>query len=196
MRNSTYNRGDQPQQLSIWSVMLLVVITLAIAAALYFLFESQQRFPANSETSAIRQQSTSNPQPRPGDSARSMIAELKAQNIKSHDLDRVYKRAENFIAEGQLDDAHLLLFFAARKAHPMSARVLGGMYDPNHLNASTSLTKEPNLTQAYKWYKIAADAGDQIAAQRIEKLKDLIEHAATRGDEEAKVLLLMWRREK
>ncbi|MEN8131264.1 MAG: hypothetical protein ABFS45_13935 [Pseudomonadota bacterium] len=195
MRNSTYNRGDQPRQLSIWSVLLLVVITLAIAAGLYFLFESQQRLQPNVATSPIRQQSSSKPQPRPGDLARSMIAELKAQDIKIHDLDRVYKRAEIFIAEGQLDDAHLLLFFAARKAHPMSARVLGGMYDPNHLNSSTSLTKEPNLTQAYKWYKIAADAGDQIAAQRIEKLKDLVEHAAIRGNEEAKVLLLMWQRE-
>jgi TPR repeat protein len=51
---------------------------------------------------------------------------------------------------------------------------------------------EPDLAQSYKWYKIAADAGDPVALERLSELKILVELAASSGDEEAEMLLLNW----
>lgn len=198
MRNEAYDREHNDQQLSIWSVLALIIITFIIAAGLYFLFETQEQLqPSNpvatAQPPAVERQPTVELSPkRPQSQARSIITKLQSQDEKP-DLDQVFRQAETFISNGQLEDAHLLLFYAARLGHPMSARALGSMYDPNYHNPSTSLMDEPDLAQSFKWYKIAADAGDPVALERLNELKILVELAASSGDEEAKMLLLNWR---
>jgi TPR repeat protein len=191
MRNETHDQGHSRQQLSIWSVMALIIITFIIAAGLYFLFENQDQFQPPGQANIAQQPTAEVTQHKQENLGRSIIAKLKTQQQKP-DLDDVFRQAETFILKGQLEDAHLLLFYAARLGHPMSARTLGSMYDPNHHNASTSLMDEPDLAQSYKWYKIAADAGDPVALERLSELKILVELAASSGDEEAKMLLLNW----
>jgi len=191
MRNETDDIGNNRQQLSIWSILALIIITFIIAAGLYFLFENQDQFQPPGQVKIPQQPTTEVIQRNQQSQGRAIIARLKAQRQKP-DLDDVFRQAEAFILKGQLEDAHLLLFFAARLGHPMSARTLGSMFDPNHHTSSTSLMDEPDLAQSYKWYKIAADAGDPVALERLSELKILVELAASSGDEEAKMLLLNW----
>jgi hypothetical protein len=191
MRNDNHNIGNSRQQLSIWSILALIIITFIIAAGLYFLFENQDQFQPSGQVKIPQQPTTEITKHKQQSQGRAIIARLKAQQQKP-DLDDVFRQSETFILKGQLEDAHLLLFFAARLGHPMSARTLGSMYDPNHHTSSTSLMDEPNLAQSYKWYKIAADTGDPVALERLSELKILVELAASSGDEEAEMLLLNW----
>lgn len=195
MTNATYNRGQKQQQLSIWNVVAILVITLIIGIGLYILFEDQPGYESQRQKpqQAKLQPRADKPlqHDKPGEAARAIIAQIKMGEISSN-LDNVFTRAQEFSNAGQLEDAHLLLFYAARLGHISSARTLGGMYDPNYFDNSESIIDEPDLTQAYKWYKIAADSGDEMAADRLVKLKLAVKEAADKGSEEAKALLLKW----
>lgn len=129
---------------------------------------------------------------RPGDEARALIEGIR-QGGQKPDLEPVYRRAERFIGDGKLTDAHLLLFFAARRGHVLAARELGGMYDPIYFSTATSIMDEPDPAQAYKWYRRAADGGDEIARMRLLALKAWVEQAARQGDEGARLLLMAWK---
>ena len=195
MRNETYNRSRRQQQLSIWNVLVIIVITLVIGIGLYILFEDQpgtttQRYKSKDPTQQREAEELAQ-RYKPGEAARNIIAQIKAGELSS-DLGYIFTRAQEFSAENRLEDAHLLLFYAARSGHVPSARLLGGMYDPNNYEPAKSIIDKPDLTQAYKWYKIAADSGDEVAKDRLAKLKVTVKEAADKGNEEAKILILKW----
>ena len=52
--------------------------------------------------------------------------------------------------------------------------------------------EEADPAQAYKWYKMAKDVWDKIAAERLTTLRSLVDEAARQGDQEAQILLLQW----
>ncbi len=126
-----------------------------------------------------------------GDRARAIIAELRQEG--SPGLSRAYAQAEAFRDSERPADAYLLYFYAARQGHVPSALALGAMADPQSFVAGTSLLDAPDMAQAYKWYKVAADQGDATARQRLASLRQRAEAAAAGGDEQARRLLLEWR---
>jgi TPR repeat protein len=177
--NTNFERQDpQKQQFSIWNVMLVLLVTAIIAVGVYLLFE---------KTSPTR----TRPMNKPGDQARAIISDVKAQQGEA-DFDQLFAQADKFITGGKLEDAYLLLFFAARKGHAPSARVLGSLYDPRYYSPTKSIFEKPDLAQAYKWYKKAKDAGDKIAEERLRTLRSLVDKAAKQGDQEARMLLFEW----
>jgi len=126
-----------------------------------------------------------------GSRAREIIAELRQG--PSPRLSRAYAQAEAFRDSGHPADAYLLYFYAARQGHAPSALALGAMADPRFFRAETSLLDAPDIAQAYKWYKVAADGGDARARQRLAGLRLQVEAAAATGDGQAQRLLLEWR---
>lgn len=122
--------------------------------------------------------------------ARSVIASLQAADPIDYDL--AFERARGFQAQGQLADAQLLYFFAARAEHAPSAFELASMYDPNHHDPATSLFPDPDPFQAYRWYSVARDRNLDAAAERLDALHGWAETAAAGGDAEAERLLLQW----
>jgi TPR repeat protein len=52
---------------------------------------------------------------------------------------------------------------------------------------------EPNPGQAYKWYSVAAVAGNDEAALSLQALRQRLQQDAEAGDEQARRLLLQWR---
>lgn len=176
-------------------MLVIIIITLVIGIGLYILFEDQpgKTIQGHKTQDPMYQPNTGDSAQRSkaGDAARNIIAQIKASN-KLPNLDNIFTKAQKFSAESQLEDAHLLLFYAARSGHIPSALMLGGMYDPNNYNSSKSIIDKPDLTQAYKWYKMAADSGDEVATKRLAKLKVTVKEAAEKGSEEAKILILKW----
>ncbi len=168
----------QNQGFTLWNVLVIGLITAMLVAAVIMLLGDRTKKP---ETMAYT----------PGNQARAMITQFKKQQGQP-DLDIIFNHSKTFISESQLEDAHLLLFYAARLGHVSSARVLATMYDPNHHSNFTSIMDKPNLAQAYKWYRMAADAGDAEAKKRLDDLRIFVEQAAREGDDEAKLLLLQW----
>ena len=108
------------------------------------------------------------------------------------DLDSAFSRAQEFQRTGQLADAQLLYFYAARDGHAASAFELGEMNDPNHHSPATSLLAEPDAFQAYRWYSAAAEQRFPGADERLDELHEWAMTAAAAGDIEAEQLLLQW----
>lgn len=125
-----------------------------------------------------------------GDSAREAIAGYQDQGTPNYD--DAFSRAEAFRSEGQLADAQLMYFYAARGGHAGSAFQLGSAYDPNHHDPSASLLPEPDPFQAYKWYSQALEGGIEDAAPRLAALREWAEREAQTGNAEAEQLLLQW----
>ena len=126
-----------------------------------------------------------------GDTAREIIAELQAGE-DGIDYGEAYAQASRFQADGKLADAQLLYFFAARGGFAPAAFDLAAIYDPNHFVPGSTLVEEPDPFQAYRWYQVAADGGNDDAAARLDELKSWADQAAADGDASAERLLLQW----
>lgn len=186
MMSFNCQEGPQRMRLSPLSVIVVAALAAVIGVVVFLLVEQPMDEPHRPQPVAAPEHAA-----KPGAQARALIAQIKAQGVNP-DLDAVFARAEQFVASGELTEAHLLLFFAARKAHAPSARVLGGMSDPMHHSQTSSIMDKPDFVQAHKWYKQAAGAGDQVAKLRLDVLKLWVERAAQQGNEQARQLLTQW----
>ena len=110
------------------------------------------------------------------------------------DLNTAFERAGAFRKSGQLGDAQLLYFYAAREGHPGAAFEYAAMNDPNHHSPETSLLAEPDAFQAFRWYTVALEGGMTAAQQRLDALREWAVAAAADGDDKADRLLLQWER--
>jgi TPR repeat protein len=126
----------------------------------------------------------------PGSRARAFIKQLRA-NVDVGQT--AYDEAVKQRAEGQLTDAYLLYFFAARQGHAAAALELGSQADPAHYSSETSSLDGPDIVQAHKWYQQAMRSGSSEAETRLIKLHDYAALQAGRGDAEAERLLLQWK---
>jgi len=126
-----------------------------------------------------------------GDRARTFIYELRTDGAQP-DAGEAFAEAERMQGEGNLEDAYLLYRFAARHGQPQAALILGTQADPAFHAASTGYLPEPDSGQAYKWYSVAADAGNAEAVLRLQELHKRVQQDARAGDERARRLLLQW----
>jgi len=167
------------------SLIIVIVAVAAIAVAAWFYF-------LRTPDSAVEQMAPPPPtskQARP-DSARDVINSLKENTPV--DYASAFDQAEDFRDDGELADAQLLYFFAARGGNGPAAFALAEMYDPVNFDASKNLMDEPDAFQAWKWYQNALEAGEATATERLTALRTWAERAAADGDLKAEQLLLQW----
>lgn len=126
----------------------------------------------------------------PGGAARRLIQELRDNSPL--DLDKAFEAAQQHQADGRLDDAYLLYFFAAREGHGPGAMTLAQQLDPAHFSAGGLFEKADEM-QAHKWYTRASDAGLEQAAEALTQLRQRVESAAANGDDNARRLMLQWK---
>jgi TPR repeat protein len=127
---------------------------------------------------------------RPGAKARALIASMRAAG--GVDLDQVLSAAEQAQSDGELANAYLLYFFAAREGSGPAALELGKQADPATRDPLDSVFGAPDLNQAYKWYKIAAGYGESEARDRLADLQARVEQMAAGGDPQAQRISLLW----
>lgn len=127
---------------------------------------------------------------RPGAKARALIASMRAAG--AIDLDQVLSAAAQAQSEGELANAYLLYFFAAREGSGPAALELGKQADPATRDPLNSVFGAPDLNQAYKWYKIAAGNGESEARDRLADLQARVEQMAAGGDPQAQRISLLW----
>jgi TPR repeat protein len=127
---------------------------------------------------------------RPGAKARSLIAEMRAAGELR--LDDAFAAAEAAQAAGELPDAYLLYFFAAREGHVPSALALGRQADPASHDPASSVFQAPDLNQAHKWYQFAAENGDDEGRKQLTALRARVEQMAAGGDPLAQRISLLW----
>ena len=172
----------------------LIWVAAAVVLLILFLFVGGERGQSRIETETEESEAVVGTIDRslllpPGMRARQYIEELRDAG-KPYPLDEVYARAQAFGREGNLADAHLMYFFAARENHLPSIMAMAEMSDPMRFQAQDSLLDHADVIQAYKWYRLAADLGHAAAAARIEELQRWAETAAADGDPQAQQFLL------
>jgi TPR repeat protein len=127
--------------------------------------------------------------------ARETIAELREESADGRaDVDAAFSRAEAHREAGELADAHVLYFFAARNGHPEAAFRLATSYDPLHHSPEVSLLQRPDPAQALKYYMQALDGGIAEAQDRLDALHEWAEREAPTNTE-AERLLVQWNRQ-
>jgi hypothetical protein len=107
-------------------------------------------------------------------------------------LDDAFEQAVAMQADGKLDDAQMLFFFAARQGHARSAYQYAEMNDPLHHTPGGSLLPEPDPNAAFRYYQVALESGYEAAAERLDALHQWTIDAAAAGDLDAEMLLLQW----
>jgi TPR repeat protein len=128
----------------------------------------------------------------PGMRARQYVEQLRADG-KPYPLPQVFEKAQKYLQEGSLADAHLLYFFAAREEHLPAIMHMGEMSDPTLFRAEDSLLDNADVVQSYKWYQKAATMGHQAAAERIDSLQQWAVVEAEAGNPHARQLRLNFR---
>lgn len=127
---------------------------------------------------------------RPGARARALIAEMRASGTLS--LDELHAAAVAAQESGELQDAYLLYFFAAREGHTEAALTLAQQADPATHAAEGSVFEAPDLVQAHKWYEVAARQGNETAQAGLADLRARVDRRAADGDPEAQRIALLW----
>lgn len=174
----------------------IVAAIAAVALALYLFWPQPGVEPVPAPGRPIETVEPAQSGEERGDTAREIIDQLQADRLQADaeapDYAEAHTRAQEFKAAGQLPDAQLLYFFAARGGYAPAAFDLGAFNDPNQQSAATGLVTEPDPFQAYRWYTAARDAGHEEASERLEALRAWAESASQSGDSAAERLLLQW----
>ncbi len=99
---------------------------------------------------------------------------VRSQRIISADeVDRLIKRGEAFLEQGDVSAARLVFERAAEARDPRAALALGSTYDPNVLKKMGAVGVQADAEQARAWYERAAEFGSGDAAPRISALAEL-----------------------
>ena len=175
----------------------LIWVALAVAGLIIFVFINGER-GGSSEPEAISEPADEGTASGsiersllvpPGMRARQYIEQVRA-NGKPYPLAQAVEKAQEYLREGSLADAHLLFFFAAREEHLPAVMQMAEMSDPTLFRAEDSLLDHADVIQAYKWYQKAATLGQQEAVARLENLQQWASDEAEAGNPHARQLLL------
>ena len=201
-KQTTSHHGGIPPRTKALMVLIAVVTVIAILLVPGEEDEAPPALPEMASPPEMEQpvplplppvsEDESTAPPREGDTARTIVAKLRAEDTEP-EPGELFAQAERLQGEGQLEDAYLLYRLAARRGHTRAALVLGTQADPAYHTADTSVLSEADPQQAYKWYSAAATAGNDEAAERLEKLREHVEQSAADGNPAAQRLMLQWR---
>jgi hypothetical protein len=93
-----------------------------------------------------------------------------AIQLEPDELATLMRRGEDFLKNGDIASARLILRRAANAGHAQAALALGVTFDPRFLAEQGVLGFTPDLAQARAWYERAAELGSTEAARRLERL--------------------------
>jgi hypothetical protein len=92
------------------------------------------------------------------------------QMLEPDELATLMRRGEDFLKNGDIASARLILRRAANAGHAQAALALGVTFDPRFLAEQGVLGFAPDVAQARAWYERAAELGSSEAARRLERL--------------------------
>jgi hypothetical protein len=90
--------------------------------------------------------------------------------LDREEIATLVKRGRDFIANGDLASARLVLRRAADGGDAQAALLLGSTYDPATFKQLKVIGSAPDPAQARAWYQRAADLGSAEAVRRLEPL--------------------------
>ncbi len=112
------------------------------------------------------------PQPvfAPAPGAMSPPADSVRLQLGNDEIATLIKRGKDFMTNGDLASARLLLRRAAEAGSAEAALALGATFDPLVLRRLGAIGAVPDAAQARKWYQKAVELGSDVASQQLAKL--------------------------
>jgi hypothetical protein len=111
--------------------------------------------------------------PQPPSIAPQPAAAQSASGTMVLDRDEIamlVKRGKDFLSEGDLASARLLLRRAAEAGSADAALALGASFDPIVIERLGAVGVQPDAARARKWYQTAATLGSEAASQQLANL--------------------------
>jgi hypothetical protein len=108
--------------------------------------------------------------PAPAPAAAPAAAANAAVRLDSEEIETLVKRGKDFLANGDLASARLLLRRAAEAGSAAAALALGATFDPLVIARLGAIGAAPDVAKARRWYEKAAELGSDAAAQQLAKL--------------------------
>jgi len=96
--------------------------------------------------------------------------EPPALRLDDAEIATLIKRGKDFVDNGDLASARLLLRRAADGGSAEAAFALGTTFDPMVLHRLGAFGAKPDLAKAREWYQRAVDLGSSAASQQLAKL--------------------------
>jgi hypothetical protein len=93
--------------------------------------------------------------------------------LEPGEVERLVKRGEAYLAQGDIAAARLILGRAAEARDARAAFSLAATYDPAVLKKLHVVGFRPDIAQARAWYEKAAEYGSADASRRLAALPDL-----------------------
>jgi len=90
--------------------------------------------------------------------------------LEPGEVERLIKRGEDYLAQGDIAAARLILGRAAEARDARAAFSLGATYDPSVLRQLHVVGFRPDVAQARAWYEKAAEYGSAEASRRLAAL--------------------------
>jgi TPR repeat protein len=92
------------------------------------------------------------------------------QQLDADEIATLMKRGEEFLRNGDIASARLLLRRAASAGNAQAALTLGVTFDPGFLAEQGVLGFAPDVPQARAWYERAVELGSPEARRRLDRL--------------------------
>lgn len=181
--------ATKPKSSKRWLVWVLLAVLLAAGAAAYMLWNDSKEVVPEPEPKT-EPETQPKPEPEPVAQAEPSLASVREFLAASPVAGDARVKADGLSADGKLPDAQFLLYkYAAEKGDAQAARSMGEFYDPNTWEQGKSPMPAPNVEQAERWLKQAAEAGDAQAQYRYGMLLKQGRTDAPDGPEQAVVWL-------
>jgi hypothetical protein len=90
--------------------------------------------------------------------------------LDSEEIATLVKRGRDFLTNGDLASARLLLRRAAEAGSAAAALALGSTFDPQVIQRLGAIGATPDVAKARRWYEKAAELGSDAAAGQLAKL--------------------------
>ncbi|ALK10071.1 SEL1-like repeat protein [Blastochloris viridis] len=99
-----------------------------------------------------------------------IVAAPPGPPLDREEIATLLARGRGFIANGDIAAARLLLRRAADAGDASAALMLGSTFDPTTLRPLKVIGTAPDVEQARKWYRRAAELGSAEAGRRLDEL--------------------------
>ena len=103
--------------------------------------------------------------------------------------ERAFERAEEAVAQGNLELALFLFEHAEGQGHGPAIAAIGKFYDPVFYQDGGATFAQSNARRALAYYKRAQAAGHEPGAELIDGLRGWLQQRASEGDAEAERIL-------
>jgi hypothetical protein len=97
---------------------------------------------------------------------------IKPATLAPDEIAVLVKRGKDFLANGDISSARLLLRRAAEAGNGEAALALGSTFDPVVIARLGAMGVKPDVVKARQWYEKAAALGSNTASEQIAKLAE------------------------